>query len=230
MAQQFIITGASRGIGRHLLQKYVSEGKSVFGLYNLTALDTSLSQYYYKVDICREDEIFNFVEKNKDKFEKIVLINCAGTNINSVVHKTDLDAWEKVIRTNLTGTFLIIKHLLQIMRANGFGRIVNFSSIVPQIGTPGTISYASSKAALWGLTKVVAKENAQKGITCNCLDLGYFDIGMITEVPSEILAKITESIPMKKLGNPINIYNAIEFLINSDYITGSAIDINGGLF
>lgn len=119
---------------------------------------------------------------------------------------------------------------MQIMRANGFGRIVNFSSVVPQIGMPGTISYASSKSALWGFTKVVAKENAQKGVTCNCLDLGYFDIGMITEVPPDLLDKITVSIPMKKLGDPINIYNVIDFLISSDYITGSTIDINGGLF
>lgn len=225
-----IITGASRGIGKYLLCKYISEGKSVVGLYNSTIPDRAIAQYYYKVNICNEDEIVNFIKKNSEKIENLVLINCAGRNSNSVAHKTELEAWENVNRTNLTGVFLITKHLLPIMRAKGFGRIVNFSSVVPQIGTPGTISYASSKSALWGLTKVVANENATKGITCNCLNLGYFDLGMISEIPSELLEKIIETIPMKKLGGAINIYNAIEFLINSDYITGTDININGGIY
>ena len=91
-------------------------------------------------------------------------------------------------------------------------------------------AYASSKSALWGMTKVIAKENASKGITVNNLNLGYFDIGMISEVPENILDSIIQLIPVKKLGDPKNILNAINFLIYSDYITGTSIDINGGLY
>jgi NAD(P)-dependent dehydrogenase (short-subunit alcohol dehydrogenase family) len=116
------------------------------------------------------------------------------------------------------------------MRENGYGRIINFASIVPQKGIPGTSSYAASKAGLWGLTKSIAAENAKKGITVNTLNLGYFNIGMITEVPEDILKGIVQNIPVQKLGDPEDIYNAVKFIISADYLTGTSIDINGGLF
>jgi acetoacetyl-CoA reductase/3-oxoacyl-[acyl-carrier protein] reductase len=116
------------------------------------------------------------------------------------------------------------------MREQGYGRIINFSSVVAQKGIPGTSAYAASKAALWGLTKSIAVENASKGITINNLNLGYFDIGMIKDVPDEMLSIIKKSIPQQKLGEPENILKAVEFLINADYMTGSSIDLNGGLF
>ena len=116
------------------------------------------------------------------------------------------------------------------MREQKFGRIINFSSIVAQKGIPGTSAYASSKSALWGLSKSIAIENANKGITINNLNLGYFNIGMITDVPEKFLSIIKKEIPMGELGNPENILKAINFLMGSDYITGTSIDINAGLY
>ena len=106
-----------------------------------------------------------------------------------------------------------MKHLIPLMREQKFGRIINFGSVVPQIGMQGTAAYAGSKSALWGITKVIAKENAIKGITVNTLNLGYFNVGMISEVPEKILNSIVDTIPVKKLGDPKNILNAIKFLI-----------------
>jgi acetoacetyl-CoA reductase/3-oxoacyl-[acyl-carrier protein] reductase len=116
------------------------------------------------------------------------------------------------------------------MRAENFGRIINLSSVVAQTFVPGTSAYAASKSGLWGLTKSVASENAQKGITINNLNLGYFEIGMIQEVPKEYLDQIKSKIPSGELGHPYNIKETIKLLMKSDYINGTSIDINGGLF
>jgi acetoacetyl-CoA reductase/3-oxoacyl-[acyl-carrier protein] reductase len=115
------------------------------------------------------------------------------------------------------------------MREQQYGRIINMSSVVAQTGIPGTSAYAASKSGLWGMTKALSVENATKGITINTLNLGYYEIGMIDEVSQEMQNIIKDKIPQKKFGDPSNILNAAKFLINSPYITGTNIDINGGL-
>ena len=220
-----IITGASKGIGQFLYNKYIDSGINVVGTCNTTSNDDLI-----KLDITDESEVIDFYNKLSKNATHLTLINCAGVNENALTKKFDIDAFKNVIDVNLIGTFLMTKHALTIMLENKFGRIVNISSVVPQIGIPGTAAYSASKSALWGLSKTVAAENANKNITCNSLNLGYFNVGMIKEVPEIALEKILAEIPMKKLGDPINIYNAVEFLINSDYITGAEININGGLY
>jgi len=219
-----IITGASKGIGQFLYNKYVDSGINVVGTCNTTSNDDLI-----KLDITDESEVIDFYKKLSKIATHVTLINCAGVNANALTKKFDFDIFKNVIDVNLIGTFLMTKHALPIMLENNFGRIINISSVVPQIGVPGTAAYSSSKSALWGLSKTVGAENANRNITCNSLNLGYFNVGMIKEVPEIALEKILAEIPMKKLGDPINIYNAVEFLINSDYITGAEININGGL-
>ena len=109
------------------------------------------------------------------------------------------------------------------------GRIINISSIVGQLGVPGTVAYSSSKAGVFGLTRTVASENAKKNITVNSLALGYFNIGIINTIAPEVQQQIKEKIPMGRFGDPKNIELAVRYLIDSDYITGTTIDINGGL-
>jgi acetoacetyl-CoA reductase/3-oxoacyl-[acyl-carrier protein] reductase len=224
-----IITGASRGIGKFLFNSFIHKKDLVIGTYWLTEPHEN-SEKYFKVNITDESSIISFISNLKDKLSKITLINCAGVNYNSLVYKFDFNEWKRVFETNLHGTFLIIKHILPLMREQKYGRIINISSVTAEKGVVGTAAYSSSKAALWALTKVTANENATKGITCNCLNLGYFNIGMISEVPEGILNEIIQTIPQKQLGNPSNIFNAVNFLVESDYTTGTTIDINGGLF
>ena len=169
-----------------------------------------------KVEITDHNQVFEWVSSVVNPADDIVLINCAGINYNAFAHKASADQWKKVIDVNLVGTFNLINAVLPFMREKSFGRIINFSSIVAQKGTPGASAYAASKAGLWGMTRSIAAENAQKGITINNLNLGYFDIGMITEVPEEILTTIKNTIPMQKLGTPDNIFNAVKFLISSN--------------
>jgi len=227
---QILIAGASRGIGKYLAERLTSVRHKVSGTYNGTETEGNTAYSLNKVDIRDEEQVFRWIASAAKEADKLVLINCAGINYNSMLHKSDTEAWTKVIDTNLKAAYILMKHILPLMRDKQFGRVIHFSSVVPQIGVPGTSAYSASKAALWGLARATAMENAKYGITVNTVNLGYFDIGMIQEVPSEVLAEIIDRIPMARLGDPSNILNAVKFLIDSDYITGSQINLNGGLY
>ncbi len=223
-----VISGASKGIGNYILKKFIDEGTDVIGLYNNTFPKKNMN-LMHKVDITNFEEVKNFAKLNNHKLNKIILINCAGANYNAFAHKADPIRWAQLITTNLIGTFNVINVLLPRMREQNFGRIINFSSVVAQSGVEGTSAYAASKAGLWGMTKAIAVENASKGITINNLNLGYFDIGMINDISTEMQDIIRAKIPSKKFGNPNEIFKAVRYLSQADYITGTNIDINGGL-
>ena len=130
----------------------------------------------------------------------------------------------------LNKTSEVIRELLPIMRKEGYGRIINFSSVVAVFPTPGVSAYAASKAGLIGLTKSLAVENAAKGITVNAINLGYASIGMgVEEVPLAYQEKIKNDIPQGRFCSPEEIYNTVKFLIDTEYITGADININGGM-
>lgn len=225
-----LITGASRGIGKFLLEKFEQAGAEVFGTYLNPNTEFDNDKRYFRLDVTDTEGIQNVVENLKEKFQKPVLINCAGNNYNSFAHKSDSAVWKSVIDTNLTGTYNMIRAFLPVMREKNFGRIINFASVVAEMGIPGTSAYAASKSGLWGMTRSMAVENASKGITINNLNLGYFEIGMITEVSPEYQEIVKSKIPTGRFGNPENIFNAVKFIIDSDYLTGTSLDINGGIF
>lgn len=227
---KILITGASRGIGLFFMRKMKAAGHEVQGTCNSTQPDEKFAGNLSRVDLTDDHQVSAWVTSAVKPGDQVVLINCAGVNYNAFAHKASVEKWKQLIDVNLVGTFRVINAVLPFMREQGYGRIINFSSVVAQKGIPGTSAYAASKAALWGMTKSIAVENASKGITINNLNLGYFDIGMIKDVPDEMLAIIKKSIPQQKLGEPENILKAVEFLINADYMTGSSIDLNGGLF
>jgi NAD(P)-dependent dehydrogenase (short-subunit alcohol dehydrogenase family) len=226
-----IITGASRGIGKFLLEKFISEkNEKVIGIYNSTPPDQEYEKYYSKLDLLNFENVTQWIKSMNKDFTDLILLNCAGNNYNSFAHKSDMRNWKNVIDLNLVATFNLIHEILPIMREQERGRIINFSSIVAQTHIPGTSAYAASKAGLWGMSRAIAAENATKGITINNLNLGYYDIGMISEVPEKFQSILKAKIPTGNFGNPENIYNAVRFLIDSDYVNGSSIDMNGGLY
>ena len=223
-----IISGASRGIGKFLLGKLIEEKENVIGLFNKTQ-PAGHADRYVKLDVTNEKDIANFVAQHKDKLKDIKLIHCAGVNLNGFTHKLSQDDWRFVIQGNLDSAFFLSKHLLPLMREQNYGRIIFVASVVPQLGVPGTSAYSSAKSGLWGLTKVISKENALKGVTANCLNLGYFNIGMISEVPEEMMKVVLSTVPMKRLGDPADILAALRFIFAANYLTGAEIDMNGGL-
>jgi NAD(P)-dependent dehydrogenase (short-subunit alcohol dehydrogenase family) len=224
-----IITGASRGIGQYLFKELLNEGLTVKGTYNSTLPAKEIDEFLTKVDISDFSQVEQWINSIDKDLNNLVLINCAGKSYNSFAHKSDIEAWKNVIDVNLIGTFNIIRLLLPKMREQNYGRIINFSSVVAKIPTQGVSAYASSKAALWGLTKSLAAENSTKGITINNINLGYSTIGMINEVPEEFLMQIKLKIPAGKLCEPADILKTVKYLIDTSYINGTSIDLNGGM-
>lgn len=225
-----LITGASKGIGKFLFDKFIEQGKEVIGTFNSNIVSGCKANTMYHVDITDQIQISNFFIEIKDRLNDVILINCAGANYNCFAHKANIDVWKKVIDINLIGTFNMIQHVLTKMREQNYGRIINISSVVAQRGIPGTSAYAASKAGLWGLAKAIAVENGSKGITINTLNLGYFNIGMINEVTPEMKEVLKTQIPVNnQFGDPENIFEAINFIIKTPYLTGASIDINGGI-
>ncbi len=226
-----LIPGAGGGIGNYLAQELYAQHHKVYGTYNRSAISHDSCALLSKVDVTDENQVKLWIDSldlTSDK--EIALVNCVGTNFNAALHKSDTLRWEEVIKTNLTGSYFLLRNIIPYMREHKFGRIILMSSVVPLIGVSGTSAYSASKSALWGLTKSVASENAKLGITANTLNLGYFDLGMIHDVPDKTLEQIVNRIPVAGLGSPDNILNAVNFLLKSDYITGSQINLNGGIY
>lgn len=231
----FLITGASGGLGTSVSNYLHEEGHSLILIYNnnVPKLMESENVFHFKCDFTKPREVERLIENIVTKFDNIdVLINNAGVSKSEISWKHSSDNWNETIAVNLTAPFILSKGVLPLMRKNKFGRIINITSIVAQTGVVGTSSYAASKAGLIGLTKTLSKEVAKDSITVNSLALGYFNKGMINDVPEDLKNQIKSNIPKEKLGDPKVICETISFLIskNADYITGQTLNLNGGLF
>jgi len=223
-----VITGASRGIGKFLLESYLTANQPVIGTFLNSSPEQNLA-HYQKLDVSDINQVEEFVANNNEHLNEITLINCAGVTYNAFMHKSDSVRWKQVVETNLFGVYNLTRALLPVMRAQQFGRIINFSSVVAVKPTPGVSPYATAKAALWGFSRSVAVENAALNITINNINMGYSVLGMIKEVPEEFLRSIVSQIPVGKLCEPADILNTVNYLRATCYITGSSIDLSGGL-
>jgi 3-oxoacyl-[acyl-carrier protein] reductase len=239
-----IVTGSSRGIGKGIATAFAKEGaKTVINYYSQegAAKETAeeIVQKYQtdveivKSDVSKEEEVVKMVKITKERFGTVdVLVNNAGIYNDRVVWKMDKNVWDEVMFTNLTGVFLCTKHIVPVMREKGWGRIVNISSVVGQIGLFGASNYVASKSGLFGFTKAVAKEVANRNITVNCVAFGYIEAGMNLRLPEETRQKVLQEIPMKRFGKIEEVASLIVFLCSDEaaYITGQVIHINGGYY
>jgi 3-oxoacyl-[acyl-carrier protein] reductase len=239
-----IVTGSSRGIGKGIATAFAKEGaKTVINYYSQedAAKETAneIVQKYQtdieivKSDVSKEEEVVKMVEMTKERFGTVdILVNNAGVHKDGVVWKMDKNIWDEVMFTNLTGVFLCTKHVVPVMREKGWGRIVNISSVVGQTGLFGASNYVASKSGLFGFTKTVAKEVANRNITANCVAFGYIEAGMSLRLPEETRQKVLQEIPMKRFGKIEEVASLIVFLCSDEaaYITGQVIHINGGYY
>ena len=232
-----LVTGSSRGIGRAIALQFNEEGAKIvlcckerIDLLKEVANDIHGESIVLQMDVTDLKSVENAVDVAVKRFGGVdILVNNAGNFKTSTVKKMDDAVWQSVIDVNLTGTFNCTKVILNKTKAN---RIINISSVVAQIGVAGAANYAAAKAGVLGFTKAVAKEVVRKGITVNALVCGYIDTGMWTRLPVELQTKILEQIPMQRPGQTSEITETVLFLASegAGYITGQAINVNGGIY
>lgn len=239
-----IVTGSSRGIGKGIAIAFAKEGAKIVINYHSQegaakeTADEIAKKYRTEVEIVNADvreekEVVDMIRKTKERFGKVdILVNNAGVHKDSVIWKMAKNNWDEVVSTNLTGAFLCTKHVIPVMRKKGWGRIINISSVVGQIGIFGASNYAASKSGLFGFTKAVAREVANKNITVNCVAFGYIVAGMNLRLPEEIKQRVLQGIPLKRFGKMEEVTGPIVFLCTEEaaYITGQIIHINGGYY
>ena len=239
-----LITGSGQGIGKAIALAFAGEGATIavndIAFNESKATETvaelralGVAAELFLADVSKDDEVDAMVAAVRARFGRVdILVNNAGINRDGLLHKASGENWAAVMAVNLTGPFNCTKAVLPGMRAAGYGRIVNMSSLTARIGVFGTGYYATSKAGLIGLTKVTAAENVSKGITCNALAPGYINTDMMAKYPAEQLAALIATIPVGRFAEPSEVADAALFLASdsSSYVTGAVLDINGGSF
>jgi 3-oxoacyl-[acyl-carrier protein] reductase len=231
-----IVTGSTRGIGKAIAAAFAEHGARVVVNFHSKAdyaWQSDDRTILLKADVSHEDEVVNLVRLTKMRFGTVdVLVNNAGIHKDSVTWKMDKADWDEVVSTNLTGAFLCTKHVLPIMREKSWGRIINISSVTGEVGLFGASNYSASKSALFGLTKSVAREVANRNITVNCVAFGYIEEGMNLRLPREYREQALQKIPLGRFGKIEEAVAPILFLCSNQaaYITGQVIHVNGGYY
>ena len=236
-----IVTGASRGIGSAIAKSLAKNGVKV-------ALNARNSEALKKLkneitsangiaeimvgDVSCIDSFTKVVNDTIKKFGSIdILVNNAGITKDNIIMRMKESEWDDVLNINLKGCFNGIKSVAKPMIKNRYGKIINITSIIGQIGNSGQGNYAASKAGIVGLTKSTAKELGSRNITVNAIAPGYIATNMTQDLNDEIKNKMKSTIPLGRFGLPSDIANLVCFLVSDDasYITGQTINVDGGM-
>jgi NAD(P)-dependent dehydrogenase (short-subunit alcohol dehydrogenase family) len=237
-----VVTGGSRGIGAAITRYLTEDGASV-AIMGLSGDAANARQLVAEIgaERCR------FYEGNVGSYEDCrsvigsvlrdfghidILVNNAGITKDRTIRKLPVEDWLDVIQTNLTGPFFMIKAVLDHMVDRHYGRIVNISSVIGHTGNVGQANYAASKSGLFGLTKTLALETAQRGITANCVAPGFTNTTMVAAMPAQAIEAGINHTPEHRLGEPEEVARAVRFLVDdkAGFITGTVINVNGGLY
>ncbi len=233
-----IITSGAGGIGKETAQLFVKEGASVaiFDVnkdgINAALTDVGGDSRGYVVDVSSFGDVSKNVEQVVNDFGHIdILINAAGITRDGFLTKMDVQDWDKVIAINLTGPFNCTKAVAPHMMEQGKGNIINVSSVVGVYGNIGQTNYSATKAGLIGLTKTWAKEFAKKGMRVNAIAPGFIKTPMTAKMPDKVLQMVIDKTPMGRMGEPMEIANALLFLASdeSSFVTGHILQVDGGV-
>ena len=237
-----IVTGGSRGIGRAVCRKLAARSMNIVMNYSANA-DAAEEA----ADVCRSlgarvvtvqgsvavpEDCDRIVQEALDAFGQVdVLVNSAGITRDNLLLRMSEEDFDQVIAVNLRGTFRMMKAVARPMMRKRYGRIINLSSIVGEMGNAGQVNYAASKAGVNGMTKAFAKEIAGKGITVNAVAPGFIDTDMTRALSREAAESLKARIPMGRLGTPEDVAHVISFLASEEagYVTGQVIGVNGGM-
>ncbi len=234
-----LVTGASRGIGRAIAEKLITDGFFVIGTATSGGGADAISAYLadngvgMKLNVADAGSIAEVMKAITDEHgTPAVLVNNAGITRDNLLMRMKDDEWDDIINTNLTSVFRMSKAVLRGMMKAKTGRIINIGSVVGSTGNAGQTNYATAKAGLMGFTKSMAKEVGSRGITVNTVSPGFIDTDMTRELSDELKQALLSGIPLARLGDAKEIAHAVAFLASegASYITGETLHVNGGMF
>ena len=236
------VTGASRGIGREIALTLARDGMKIIVASNeaennetvageiRSAGGEAVTQF---LDLTSPEQIGEAFKAMLASCGHIdVLVNNAGVTKDGLAARMKPEAWDLVLQINLTGAFNCMQNVMPSMMKSRWGRIISIASVVGQMGNAGQANYVSSKAGLIGLTKSIAREIASRNVTVNAVAPGFIDTDMTRVLPDSVKEAMLATIPLKRLGQPSDVANAVRFLASEDagYITGQVIAVNGGMY
>ena len=236
------ITGASRGIGRACALALSEAGARVALAARSTAQLEELAgeirsqgreAFAVTIDMTSAESIQEALAKTAKEFGPVaILVNNAGITKDGLALRMKKDDWDSVLATNLTGAFLATQQVLQHMMKERWGRVINISSVVGEMGNPGQANYVASKAGLIGLTKALAQEMGSRNITVNAVAPGFVETDMTHKLSQELKDNLVGHIALKRIGQPEDVAAAVRFLASEEarYITGHVLNVNGGLY
>jgi 3-oxoacyl-[acyl-carrier protein] reductase len=237
-----LVTGASQGIGRACAIELARSGATVaLAARNVEKLDAAVAEIAaaggharaYALDVSSEDSIKSCAKTILADLGKVdILVNNAGITKDGLVLRMKLSDFDDVLRTNLTGAFLLTQAIISSMMKGRWGRVINITSVVGETGAAGQANYAASKAGLIGLTKSLAREFASRGITVNAIAPGFIQTAMTEELSDTQKSAILAHIPLARYGTDADVAAAAAFLASdaAGYITGHTLDVNGGMY
>jgi 3-oxoacyl-[acyl-carrier protein] reductase len=237
-----LVTGAAQGIGREIALALANDGADVAICdVNLEAAQKTASEIEgkgrkslaLKANVAASGDVTAMIDQVVEKFGRIdILVNNAGITRDGLILRMKDEDWDLVLSINLKGAFLCTKAALKYMTKQRGGTIINIASIVGAMGNAGQANYVASKAGLIGLTKTIAREYANRGITANAVAPGFIETAMTQALPENVRQELAKQIPMGKLGTPEDVANAVRFLASpwASYISGQVIHVNGGMY
>jgi acetoacetyl-CoA reductase len=238
MARVALVTGGTRGIGYAISETLAKAGYQVAANYagndkKAHEAAEALKMSVYKWDVGDWEACQAGIKRVEAELGTVdVLVNNAGITRDGFFHKMNVDQWREVIRVDLDSLFYMTRPVIDGMRARGFGRIINITSINGQKGQAGQTNYSAAKAGMIGFTKALAQEGANKGVTVNCVAPGYIDTDMVAAVPEDAMKKIIATIPVGRLGKAEEIAAAVKFLASDEagFMTGATLTVNGAQY
>lgn len=230
MSEVMIITGTRKGIGRYLVDYYLALGFTVVGCSRQKMEEEILGYEHYCLDVAHEEKVQTMIQEVAEKYGQIdILVNNAGIASMNHVLMTPKVTLEKILSTNVIGTFLFAREAAKIMMRKKYGRIVNFATVAAPLKLEGEAIYAASKAAIRSLTEIMAKELAPYHITVNALGPTPVATDLIRSVPKDKIEALINLQSVKRMGVYEDISNVIDFFIHrkSEFVTGQTIYLGG---